>query len=320
MRLLSSSVRPDAPLAKITRYSFFHNALHIAGYLLSPGGPVRGLALLAADGRRFPLTLPGLPSPELTRRYGAAAAACRFDDVFQVGPDAKPLHTATLSVTLADGGAFVVPLTFEVASDDTFRLIDRFFAMLSAMPPGHCLEIGSRVRTGGIWKSALPAGWRYTGFDIMDGPNVDIVGDAHRASHFLPRRAYDAVMSFVVFEHLLMPWKVAIELNRVLKTGAIGIIAAPHTWPIHEEPCDYFRFSRHAWKALFNKATGFAILDAAQGSPAHVVPLTMTGPPMEFNEHFPTPLMSAVLFRKTGETALDWPVELDAVSGDVYPL
>ena len=51
---------------------------------------------------------------------------------------------------------------------------------------------------------------------------MDVVGDAHTLSRHYPDAAFDAVMAFSVLEHLLMPWKLVIELNRVLKPGGIG--------------------------------------------------------------------------------------------------
>src|SRR5689334_1506132 len=85
--------------------------------------------------------------------------------------------------------------------------------------PGMCvLEIGSREVTG-------PSSWRpqfnrarYVGFDFHPGPNVDVVGDAHRLStHFADVVPFDAVLSVATFEHLATPWVVATEIARVLR-------------------------------------------------------------------------------------------------------
>ncbi len=69
----------------------------------------------------------------------------------------------------------------------------------------------------------VPKGWDYVGMDIREGANVDRVGDAHELSSVFPDQKFDGVMSFSVVEHLLMPWKVVIELNHVLNTGAVGL-------------------------------------------------------------------------------------------------
>lgn len=303
----------------IERYSFFHDALHVMGFVFSRSSGIAGLTLNLGDGRVIPISRFGLPSPDVTRRHGRQAATCRFDQVLQVGAASPAVLAASLTVTVADGRTATIPLATTDPSDPSGGIMDRFFAQLAQRPAGHLLEVGSRARTGTTYTSRLPPGWRYTGFDAMDGPNVDIVGDAHHASRFLPRNAYDAIMSFVVFEHLLMPWKAVIEMNRLLRIGATGLVVAPQTWPLHEEPCDYFRFSKHAWKALFNRATGFEIVETVHGATAYVVPRNLTAA-TNFGEVYTTALMASVMFRKVAETTLDWPVEAADVAEDVYPL
>lgn len=301
----------------IERYTFFHDSLHITGFVFSRSSKVVAITVGLGDGRALSMTQFGLPSPDLTRQHGRDARSCRFDQILQIGPDVNAVLVAGLTVTLADGRVETAPLASADPTDPSAGIMDRFFAQLAALPPGHLLEVGSRARVGN-YTSRLPAGWRYTGFDIMDGPNVDVVGDAHKASQFLPHNTFDAVMSFVVFEHLLMPWKAVIEINRLLRVGAIGLILAPQTWPLHEEPCDYFRFSKHSWKALFNRATGFEIVEAAHGATAYVVARNLT-PGSNFGEVHTTALMASVIFRKVADTTLDWPVDPDDIADDVYP-
>lgn len=318
IRILSPTPAAHAVNAAFDRFSAFQGMLHVAGHAFSPTLPVVSLALRLADGVVRPLARHDLPSPHLARLHGSIAAACAFDERVIVGSEAGLGPGVMLEVRLADGCLHCVPYSGADPTDRMQALDARFFAMLGDRPPGHLLEIGSRARTGVIRTDLLPPGWRYTGFDITDGENVDIVGDAHSASSFLPLRSFDAVMSFVVFEHLLMPWKAVIEMNRVLKEGAIGFIMAPQTWPLHEEPCDYFRFSAHAWKALLNRATGFEIIEAVQGGRVYMVPHALN-PACLFGEVHVGALMSGVLFRKVSETSLDWPVAMSDIAADVYP-
>jgi hypothetical protein len=53
--------------------------------------------------------------------------------------------------------------------------------------------------------------------DIKVGENVDIVGDAHRLTSLFKAGQFDFAYSISVFEHLLWPWKVALELNTDFK-------------------------------------------------------------------------------------------------------
>lgn len=307
------------PVLAIERYSLFHGVLHLTGHCFCRGRRVAGLAVLLGDGRSLPLLRHDLPSPELTRLHGSAAAACAFDEPLTVGADPIAVLGAQMEVRLDDGTRHLLSLSAPDLKDPVAPVVARFFDMLREAPPGHIVEIGSRNRTGNMQSGHLPPGWRYTGFDIVPGENVDIVGDAHAASSFLPHGAFDAVMSFAVFEHLLMPWKAVVEMNRILRVGAFGLIAAPQTWPLHEEPCDYFRFSGHAWKALLNRATGFELLEAAHGPRAYIVSKVFNAA-TNFGEIHTGALMSAALFRKVSETELDWPVSLDDVAEDRYPI
>ena len=301
----------------IARYSYFHGVLHIAGYVFSPTSRVGGVGLLFG-GRTIPLLRFDLPSPDLTRTFGRNAAACRFDEALAVGADMAAAISASLIVTLTDGRCTSIPMGQDRADNTCSTMMPRFFKMLADLRPGRLLEIGSRARTGTVLTANLPPGWTYTGLDIVEAPNVDVVCDAHRASDALPWNSFDAVISMVVFEHLLMPWKAAIEINRVLKVGALGLIMAPQTWPLHEEPCDYFRFSKHAWKSLFNRGTGFEIIDTAQSQRTYIVAQHLTAA-ANFGEMHTGALMSAVLFRKIADTTIDWRVEMADVSEDIYP-
>ena len=81
------------------------------------------------------------------------------------------------------------------------------------------LEIGSRsVVSDALWKKVIP-NCKYTGFDVMEGENVDVVGDAHRLSSYFPNEKFDLIISFAVFEHLAMPWVVAEEVAKLIKKG-----------------------------------------------------------------------------------------------------
>jgi hypothetical protein len=308
-----------APLCIVERNSCFQGAIHLSGFVIADNNKVLGLNLKLPDGRELPISRHGLPSPDLSRVYGRAAAACRFDERIFTGLEAAQMLNASIEVCLASGNRMEQPLSASDPNDPVLALTNHFFDEIHQRPNGHMLGIGSRNRTGAMWRDRLPMSWQYTGFDILEGENVDVVGDAHEASSFLPKNQFDAVMSFAVFEHLLMPWKAAIEMNRVMKQGAIGIILAPQTWPLHEEPCDYFRFSRHSWKALLNRVTGFEIIKAVDGCEAYIV-AKVHNLATSFGEHYTGALMSAVLFKKTGETNLDWPVSLSALGDDLYPM
>ena len=292
--------------AAIQRFALFQGTLHIAG-ALDAGGPVRSLALCLPGGETLPL------------RFGAEAPGrIGFDQTLAVPADPLELANAWLSATLGDGTEVTVHDLGRPHGDPAHEVAARFHAMLLERPPGQLLEVGARARSGVVRRNWVPVGWCYSGFDIEAGPNVDVVGDAHALSRSYESARFDAVMAFSVLEHLLMPWKFIIELNRVLKPGALGLFTTHQCWPLHDEPWDFWRFSDTAWAGLLNPATGFEIIAARMGEPAYIV-AQKCAPETAFSAQAQGALASFVLFRKTGETALQWPVELGDITGTRYP-
>jgi ubiquinone/menaquinone biosynthesis C-methylase UbiE len=57
-------------------------------------------------------------------------------------------------------------------------------------------------------------------------------------------RTFDTVFSSQVLEHVPEPARMLREMARVLRPGGCLIVTAPHIWGLHEEPHDYFRFTR----------------------------------------------------------------------------
>jgi SAM-dependent methyltransferase len=123
------------------------------------------------------------------------------------------------------------------------------------------LEIGSRIV--GDYSTNKRALFNddvsYTGFDYYPDQNTDVVGDAHKLSSYFARESFDAVFSLSVFEHLAMPWVVAMEINKVLKPGGTTYHSTHFSWPLHEAPWDFWRFSDEGLKVLFSEPIGFKV-------------------------------------------------------------
>jgi ubiquinone/menaquinone biosynthesis C-methylase UbiE len=86
--------------------------------------------------------------------------------------------------------------------------------------------------------------------------------DFFSESTLLPfnNNTFDTLLSTQMLEHVSDPKKVIQEMGRVLKPGGIMILSAPMTWPLHEEPYDFFRYTLHGLRHLLQKAN-FEILD-----------------------------------------------------------
>jgi SAM-dependent methyltransferase len=179
------------------------------------------------------------------------------------------------------------------------------------------LDVGGRARSH-IQKSEEYPHCDVTVFDIIADPGVDVVGDAHELSAHFPPESFDFAISLAVFEHLLMPWKVAVEMNRVLKPGGLAYVWAPQSHSTHDMPWDFFRFSDVAWHALFNRRTGFEVVATDMSMQVHIVPRVLPEQPA-YAEHTLGYMSSEVLVRKIGPAEVDWPVKLSEVIDTMYP-
>jgi hypothetical protein len=232
---------------------------------------------------------------------------------------AKRLFSAVrrLQARLAVMGAFVSNDP-QAGQAEYNAFVDEFYLQLSRRPPGKLLEIGARNRTSANREPRVPSGWVYEGFDIAPDVWVTIIGDAHDLKAKIPIDTFDAVVSLATFEHLLMPWKVAIEINYVLRKGGLVLIGSHQTFPLHELPADYWRFSDQAWHALFNKYTGFRIIKAEMCRAASVVPRI----PSQATASMPRAaayLHSLMIAEKISDTRLKWEVDPQDISPLAYP-
>lgn len=97
--------------------------------------------------------------------------------------------------------------------------------------------------------------------DVREGANIDIVGSADNIP--FPDIFFDSILCTQVFEHLPNPQKSASELFRVLKHGGYAIVTAPQMNELHDEPHDYFRYTKYGLERLFSDA-GFTIVECLQ--------------------------------------------------------
>jgi len=182
-------------------------------------------------------------------------------------------------------------------------------------PGAAILELGSRARSGITYRH-LFGGLAYTGLDISPGENVDVVGDAHRLSSLFHQAQFDFAFSVSVFEHLAWPWKAVLELNFVLKPRGLIYTQSHQSWPRHEWPWDFFRFSASAWRSLFCRTTGFRVLGAVDDIPARMRPLHDTSDPTLAIEDQPAFLVSACIAEKVGPPCVSWDATPDDCLAD----
>jgi SAM-dependent methyltransferase len=124
------------------------------------------------------------------------------------------------------------------------------------------LDIGSQVMPHqvdfGTHKELFQG--EYTGVDISEGINVDIILEEPYTFPFEDEH-FDVVISSQTFEHIEFPWVTMQEINRVLKPNGMICIIAPAKAPLHYYPIDAYRYNPDGMKALA-KWVGFETLSA----------------------------------------------------------
>ena len=91
-----------------------------------------------------------------------------------------------------------------------------------------------------------------------EGTNLDFFGTAYE----IPARpaTFDCAICTAVMEHLEEPEQALRECHRVLKAGGVALYSVPFIWHLHEEPRDFYRFSKYGLQYLFDK-TGFDVVE-----------------------------------------------------------
>ncbi|MBB3034386.1 class I SAM-dependent methyltransferase [Alteriqipengyuania lutimaris] len=84
--------------------------------------------------------------------------------------------------------------------------------------------------------------------DIDPDRKPDMVMDATQMT--FADDDFDAVFMMEVLEHVREPQAALSEIERVLKPGGPFVLSTPFVFGIHEEPWDYWRFTRHGLEEL----------------------------------------------------------------------
>ena len=100
----------------------------------------------------------------------------------------------------------------------------------------------------------------YIGCDVIqsDLNKVDILCLATQIP--LSDASFDTVFSTQVIEHVEDHQGLIKEAYRLLKPGGYFILSGPMYWHLHEEPYDYFRFTKYGFKHILEK-NGFSIAE-----------------------------------------------------------
>lgn len=98
----------------------------------------------------------------------------------------------------------------------------------------------------------------YVGCDVVQSSEnlVDIICPATEIP--LPDESFNTILCTQVIEHVADHRALIREAHRLLHVGGFLILSGPMYWPLHEEPCDFFRFTKYGFRHILEDA-GFAI-------------------------------------------------------------
>ena len=130
-------------------------------------------------------------------------------------------------------------------------------------PTARILDVGCGIKPyRNLFKNE-----QYTGIDIAGGGHddeaktVDAFYDGHTIP--FPDNSFDTIICTQVLEHADDPEILVKECSRVLTPGGTAFFSMPFTYPEHEIPYDFRRFTRFEHKRLFHK-NGFSTIDIQQ--------------------------------------------------------
>jgi SAM-dependent methyltransferase len=99
---------------------------------------------------------------------------------------------------------------------------------------------------------------------------------------------FDTVLCTQVLEHVRNPFSMMEEIGRILRPGGHVILTLPAAWPLHEEPYDFFRYTKYGLRELAGRA--------------HLEPVSIVergGGIMAFAQ-----LMATILYDRLGKSVL----------------
>ena len=100
----------------------------------------------------------------------------------------------------------------------------------------------------------------YVGCDVVQSNmnKVDILCEATNIP--LENETFNTIFSTQVIEHVADHQQMIREAQRLLKSEGVFIVSGPLYWHIHEEPYDFFRFTKYGFQHILEN-NGFEVVE-----------------------------------------------------------
>lgn len=113
--------------------------------------------------------------------------------------------------------------------------------------------------------------------------NIDYIADLEKLP--MPDGTYDSIFCSQVLEHVPNPDKALAELYRVLKKRGILILTVPHLGYLHNEPYDFYRYTK------------YGVLHLAKRNRFKIIELQSCGGLFTFNNYLISNLLMGLFYR-----------------------
>ena len=119
---------------------------------------------------------------------------------------------------------------------------------------GTVVDLGCGMKPYQSWLGTRAERW--VGFDLPASYSGRPKADAFAAGGAVPLRtgSADCVLCTQVIEHVPRPADVVAEAARILKPGGALLVSAPQAQWLHEEPHDYYRYTKYGLMELAKSA------------------------------------------------------------------
>ncbi|MFL5804450.1 MAG: class I SAM-dependent methyltransferase [Roseiflexaceae bacterium] len=126
---------------------------------------------------------------------------------------------------------------------------------------GRLLDVGCGNRPYEPWLRDVG---EYVGLDVNYQTGSPTVSGFAYALPFAAS-SFDTVFSTQTLEHVEAPHLAVAEMVRVLRPGGYLILTAPQTWRLHEQPYDFYRYTRYGLQYLLEQNGLRVVSIKAQG-------------------------------------------------------
>ena len=310
-----SKSKTGIPLVMVDSASKFFDYIYVSGWYFREGDKLKSIKVtdelnnVITTQFKTSLDYPSVNS--LGRNCG-----WRLSILSKIEIDPKPI---ALTFITESNYSYTITIgeLISIRQDRFENIYSNFISQIKSKENLKILDLGGRDRSK-IDRSKTYGQNDVTVLDIIDSENVDVVGDAHKLSEYFENSHFDVIVSSSVFEHLHSPWKVVLEMNKILKNNGLVFISTHQSVGIHDQPWDYFRFSEYSWKSLFNKSTGFKILDVSMTYPNYIISHLFRSDLLNAEKSVGFEL-SQVFATKEGNSNLSWDVVTNDIINDEYP-